>query len=89
VTLGCFTATGVRIPSMIIFKGLSILDSHKQKLPTGSTVQMTRTSYINENVILKWLQQFKKTRRSRQIPVCSGLTFVSLLSGSFELLSAS
>jgi hypothetical protein len=63
VTLvGCCTATGVSIPPppMIIFKGLSILESYKQNLPAGSTVQMTRTSYINERAILKWLEQFKK-----------------------------
>jgi hypothetical protein len=69
VTLGCCTTAGVCIPPTIIFKGLSILGSHKQNVLAGSTVQMTQTSYINETVILKWFAAFQKTPHSWQIPV--------------------
>jgi hypothetical protein len=47
---GCCSATAVYSLPMAIFKGVRILESHKQNLLTGSTVQMTEFCYINETV---------------------------------------
>lgn len=50
----------VNIPSMVIFKGISIPKSRKQILPVGSTVQITEYNYINDSVLLELLQYFQE-----------------------------
>jgi hypothetical protein len=45
---GCCSAAGVYILPMVIFKGVMLLESRKQNLLAGSTVQMTEPSNINE-----------------------------------------
>jgi hypothetical protein len=52
----------VCILPMVIFRGVRILESHKQNLPAGSTVKMTESGYVNETAFLEWLQHFKKHR---------------------------
>jgi hypothetical protein len=54
-TVGYCSAAGMYIPPMLIFKGASILERHKQNFPAMSTVQMAESSYINEAVFVECL----------------------------------
>jgi hypothetical protein len=85
--VGCFSATGVYIPPMVIFKGVRLLESYTQDLPTGSTVRMTESGYINEDVFLEWLQHFQKTSHLWKVPPYIRWSHVSLLFEGFALLS--
>jgi hypothetical protein len=57
--VGSHSATYMYIPPMVTFKGVKLLESHKQDLPTGSTVQTTESGCIDEADFLEWLQRFR------------------------------
>jgi hypothetical protein len=75
----------VYIPPMYIFEGVRILESHKQILPAASTVQMTQSDYIYETVCLELLHHLKET--AFRVSAYVHWPDISLLSGSFELVS--
>jgi hypothetical protein len=73
--VGCCSATGMYIPPMVIFKGVRLLESYTQDLPAGSTLRMTESGYINEDVFLEWLQHSQKHHTSGKcLLILDGLT---------------
>jgi hypothetical protein len=58
--VGCCSAAGVYIPPIVIGRGVRFLEFYAQDLLAGTTVRMTESGHINEDVFLECLQHFQK-----------------------------
>lgn len=58
----CCSASGMFMPPFVIFKGKRFKDVYRKDLPPGTSVEMTESGYINEEVFLLWLHHFQKNR---------------------------
>jgi len=54
----CFGASGVYIPPFEIFKGVRFRETYRADVAAGSVAQKPYSGYINDNLFLKWLDNF-------------------------------
>jgi hypothetical protein len=60
-SFACFSASYVFIQPFFYFQGdKRCRKKYKQNLPTGSQVATTVSDYLDENILLEWLQHFLK-----------------------------
>lgn len=75
VILAC-NAAGVYIPPLVIFKGSRLLPEHKAGFPEGTKVMVSKTGYVDKEILVEWFQHFLETR-----PPCSSGRSVIFLDG--------